>query len=52
MVGGLTVGVLGYFVPAVLGVGYDQVDRVLGGDLILRTVVMLALLKGVATAVS
>ena len=51
MVGGLTVGVLGYFVPAVLGVGYDQVDRVLGGDLILRTVVMLALLKGVATAV-
>lgn len=51
MVGGLTVGILGYFVPAVLGVGYDQVDRVLGGDLILRTVVMLALLKGVATAV-
>ncbi|MDB4893617.1 MAG: Cl-channel, voltage-gated family protein, partial [Gemmatimonadetes bacterium] len=51
MVGGLTVGVLGYFVPAVLGVGYDQVDRVLGGDLSLRTVVMLALLKGIATAV-
>src|SRR4051812_33810087 len=31
VVGGLTVGLLGYFVPQVLGVGYDQVDRVLSG---------------------
>jgi CIC family chloride channel protein len=51
VVGGLTVGLLGYFVPAVLGVGYDQVDRVLSGDLVLRTVVLLAFLKGIATAV-
>jgi CIC family chloride channel protein len=51
VVGGLTVGILGYFVPAVLGVGYDQVDRVLSGDLVLRTVVLLAFLKGIATAV-
>lgn len=51
VIGGLTVGILGYFVPAVLGVGYDQVDRVLSGDLVLRTVVLLALLKSVATAV-
>ena len=51
VVGGLTVGVLGYFVPAVLGVGYDHIDRVLNGDLVLRTVVMLAVLKGIATAV-
>ena len=50
-VGGLLVGLLGYFVPAVLGVGYDQVDRVLGGDLVLRTVVLLAVLKAIATAV-
>lgn len=50
VVGGLFVGLLGYFVPEVLGVGYDQVDRVLSGDLVLRTVVLLALLKGVATA--
>ena len=33
MVGGLCVGLIGFFVPAVLGVGYDQVDRVLSGDL-------------------
>ena len=50
VVGGLTVGILGYFVPAVLGVGYDQVDRVLSGDLVLRTVLLLAVLKGFSTA--
>jgi chloride channel protein, CIC family len=50
-VGGLTVGLLGYFVPQVLGVGYDQVDRVLSGDAILTVVVTLAVLKIVATAV-
>ena len=51
MAGGLTVGVLGYVVPEVLGVGYDHVDRILSGDVILRMVVVLALLKIVATAV-
>lgn len=51
VVGGLTVGLLAYFVPAVLGVCSDQVDRVLRGDLVLRTVVLLAFFKGIATAV-
>jgi chloride channel protein, CIC family len=51
VVGGLCVGVLGFFVPAVLGVGYDQVDRALSGDLVLRMVAMLAVLKIIATAV-
>jgi CIC family chloride channel protein len=49
-IGGLTVGLLGWFVPEVLGVGYDFVERVLGGDLALKTVVLLAFLKIVATA--
>jgi len=51
VVGGLTVGLLGYAVPQVLGVGYDQVDRVLSGDVILGAVLMLAVLKMFATAV-
>jgi CIC family chloride channel protein len=51
LVGGLCVGLLGYFVPAVLGVGYDHVERVLGGNVILQTVILLAVLKIVATAV-
>lgn len=50
-VGGICVGLLGYFVPAVLGVGYDQVDHALSGDLLLHAVVLLAVLKIVATAV-
>jgi CIC family chloride channel protein len=48
--GGLTVGLMGWFLPEVLGVGYDYVDRVLGGDLALKTVAILAVLKIVATA--
>jgi chloride channel protein, CIC family len=43
---------MGWLVPEVLGVGYDFVDRVLGGDLALKTVALLAVLKIVATAVS
>jgi chloride channel protein, CIC family len=50
-VGGLTVGIMGYFIPQVLGVGYDEVGKVLNGDVILRTVLLLAVLKIVATAV-
>ncbi len=48
--GGLTVGILGYFAPQVLGVGYDQVERVLNGDVILKVVVVLAILKIIATS--
>jgi CIC family chloride channel protein len=51
VVGGLCVGVIGYFVPAVLGVGYDQVGQALSGELVLHVVVLLAILKIVATAV-
>lgn len=50
--GGLTVGLLGLFMPEVLGVGYDYVERVLGGDMALRTVIILAILKIIATAMS
>ncbi len=50
-VGGLTVGLIGYYVPQVLGVGYDQVDRVLDGEVVLRLVLMLGALKIFATAI-
>ncbi len=49
--GGLTVGLMGYFLPEVLGVGYSEVERVLAGDVVLKVVVLLAVLKIVATAV-
>jgi chloride channel protein, CIC family len=50
VVGGLTVGLIGYFFPAVLGVGYTYVDRVLNGDAVLETVIVLGVLKLLATA--
>jgi len=49
--GGLTVGLIGYFVPEVLGVGYNHVEKVLNGDIVVKVVVLLAVLKIVATAV-
>jgi CIC family chloride channel protein len=48
--GGLTVGLMGYFVPDVMGVGYNYVEKVLNGDVVLIMVVLLAILKIVATA--
>jgi CIC family chloride channel protein len=51
VVGGLTVGLMGYFVPQVLGVGYSEVEKVLAGDLVFKVVVILAVLKIVASAV-
>src|SRR5258705_4030153 len=52
VVGGLTVGIFGYFFPQVLGVGYDQIERVLNGDVILKTVAILAVLKIISTSVA
>ncbi len=47
--GGLLVGLIGWFVPEILGVGYDYVDVVLGGDFPVKTVALLAVLKIIAT---
>jgi CIC family chloride channel protein len=49
--GGLLVGLMGWFLPEVLGVGYDFVDTVLGGDFPWKTVAALAVLKLIATPV-
>jgi CIC family chloride channel protein len=51
VVGGLVVGVMAFFVPEVLGVGYGEVEKVLGGSVVLHVVVLLLILKLVATAV-
>ena len=50
-VGGLVVGLMGWYMPEVLGVGYDYVERVLGGDFPSSIVAVLVVLKIVATAV-
>jgi CIC family chloride channel protein len=50
--GGLAVGLMGWFMPQVLGVGYDFVEQVLSGDLAFKVVAALAILKIAATAIS
>lgn len=47
--GGLLMGIFGLFMPEVLGVGYDYVDRVLTGDFPIKIVVLLAIMKIIAT---
>ncbi|MGO4884708.1 MAG: chloride channel protein [Bryobacteraceae bacterium] len=49
-VGGLVVGILGWFVPTVLGVGYNYVDQALNGGMVVRLMALLVLLKVIATA--
>ena len=44
-VGGLVVGVMGWFVPQVLGVGYTHVGHALNGELALRLMLLLLVLK-------
>lgn len=50
--GGVVVGLLGWGVPQVLGVGYDFVENVLNGDMALKLIASLVILKIVATAAS
>ena len=50
--GGLTVGMMGWFVPQLLGVGYKHVGEVLNGGMALRLMIILLVLKLIAVATS
>ena len=50
--GGLMVGVMGWFVPQLLGVGYKYVGDALNGRMALKLMLMLLLLKLLAVATS
>ncbi len=50
--GGLMVGVMGWFVPQLLGVGYAHVGEALNGSMALKLMVVLLVLKLVAVATS
>jgi len=52
IVGGVLVGVMGWFVPQVLGVGYEHVGAVLNGGMALRLMVLLLVLKLFAVTTS
>jgi chloride channel protein, CIC family len=50
--GGLMVGIMGWFVPQIMGVGYTYVGDVLNGHMALKLMVVLLVLKLVAVATS
>ena len=50
--GGLMVGIMGWFVPQLLGVGYKHVGEVLNGRMALRLMILLLVLKLVSVATS
>jgi CIC family chloride channel protein len=52
VVGGVTVGVMGCFVPQVLGVGYSYVGQALHGSMALRLMLLLVVLKLFAITIS
>ena len=48
--GGVTVGIMGWFVPQLLGVGYQHVGEALNGGMTLKLMVLLLVLKLVAVS--
>src|ERR1700693_4290157 len=51
-IGALGLGIIGYFVPRVLGVGYDTISDILNANLALRLLVVVMLAKAVALVIS
>lgn len=51
-IGGVVVGIVGYFEPRTLGVGYNNITDLLSGSLTLQVVVSLCVLKFISWAVS
>ena len=51
-IGALALGIIGFFVPRVLGVGYDTIGDILNGSLAWKLLLIVMLAKAVALAVS
>jgi H+/Cl- antiporter ClcA len=51
-IGGVALGVIGFFVPRVLGVGYDTISDILNSRLELKLLVIILVFKSVALVVS
>ncbi|MFZ0310325.1 MAG: chloride channel protein [Candidatus Sulfotelmatobacter sp.] len=51
-IGALGLGIIGFFVPRVLGVGYDTIGDILNGQLAWKLLLIVMLAKAVALAVS
>jgi H+/Cl- antiporter ClcA len=50
--GGLAVGVIGYFAPHTLGVGYDNITHVLSGKMTLQLILTLGIMKFISWVIA
>ena len=51
-IGALGLGIIGYFVPRVLGVGYDTISDILNGQLALKLLLVVMIAKAFALVIS
>src|SRR5947209_9469019 len=51
-IGALGLGIIGYFVPRVLGVGYDTISDILNANLALKLLLIVMIAKAVALVIS
>ena len=51
-IGALGLGIIGYFVPRVLGVGYDTIGDILNGNLVFKVLIIVMLAKSAALVIS
>lgn len=51
-IGAVAVGVVGYFAPHTMGVGYDNIERIVSGQIVGSALLVLFLLKFVSWAIS
>jgi chloride channel protein, CIC family len=51
-VGALALGIIGFFIPRVLGVGYDTISDILNNHLALKLLILIALFKALALVIS
>lgn len=51
-IGALALGIIGFFVPRVLGVGYDTISDILNSQLTLHLLIVIAIFKALALVIS
>jgi chloride channel protein, CIC family len=51
-IGALGLGIIGYFVPRILGVGYDTISDILNNNLALKVLLLVAICKALAMMIS
>jgi chloride channel protein, CIC family len=51
-IGALALGVIGFFIPRVLGVGYDTISDILNNSLTLKLLILIAVFKSLALVLS